>query len=201
MLSVARKADCAIAGNAATLASSSEAMIGGFGPNLGVPAGTVVSGSPTVTLPADQEMGFTSSKGEHVTVASSAAPAVISFRKGDAMFLPAGFFVTIGGNEPVQSPAQGMWLSGDGSLSAVSDGAGDSADVPSGTPDSGTTDAEPVQDASGSGNDAFGSDLAATGDALLPMTASLGLLAALAAVCASSRKGASAAQRGRHVRR
>lgn len=98
---------------------------------LNVPAGTLVVESDgsssypaSVTLPSQGQATFTSTKGDLVTITSTAARAGLRFKVEDNqgnIFLPAGFTVKIGNGNEITSPEKGMWLRTDGTVESTDD--------------------------------------------------------------------------------
>ena len=196
---------------------------------MSVPADTLVfesdpsaGHSPHVDLPPQGSASFISTAGEPVAITSALAHGSLRFRTNpdSAVFVPAGFTVKVGADEPFASPERGMWLSVDGTVLG-GDAEGDGGPTGGGN-DPGADDTAPSGDAeddggsTGAGNDsgaddagapsedrgsAVGSSLGQTGDAAAEKIAVPAVLTALAAAVAfGSRRRAFPAKRGKHAR-
>lgn len=136
-------------------------IVAAFMQGIQVPVSTTITDDPTITLPANDQASFTSTKGEQVIITAAQTPDPMRFRVEDGVgdiFLPAGFVATIGDAEPVVSPESGMWLAADGSIEKSDDGSednpgGDSSGGDEGEGDNSSNDDQNDESNSGSADD------------------------------------------------
>lgn len=173
--------------------------VAAFMQGIQVPAGTTVTDSPTITLPAGQQASFVSTKGEQVAITSASSTGPMHFRQQNglgAVFLPAGFVAKVGNGGPIVSPRGGMWLLADGTMEGAEGGGGSGEGADGGDAESGG--------AAGSGgpsNANAASSLESAGDGMGLTVAMLLAVMAVAGLLAMRLASVSPAKRAKHARR